>query len=148
MATNHSESASDQVWQVEMFYDSECPLCAREVAMIRWLDRHDRVRMTDIAAETFRPADYDKTMKQFMDEIQGRLVDGQWITGVELFRQVYSAVGLGIFVWPTRLPLVRNVLNWGYHLFARNRLRWTGRCNQQSCGIESRTGLADEKITE
>ena len=112
------------------------------------MDRRDRVRFTDITAETFQPAEYGKTMNEFMDEIQGRLPDGQWIVGVEVFRQVYSALGFGILVWPTRLPLVRNVLNWGYRVFARNRLRWTGRCNEQSCGTGAQTDLVDEKITE
>ena len=150
MATTYSEPASkpSKVWRVEIFYDADCPLCVKEIAVLRWLDRRNRVRFTNIAADTFQPTEYGKTMKQFMDEIQGRLPDGQWIVGVEVFRQVYSAIGLGVFVWPTRLPLIRNMLDWGYHLFARNRLRWTGRCKEQSCGLAPQTELIDEKITE
>ena len=150
MATTYSEPASkpSKVCRVEIFYDADCPLCVKEIAVLRWMDRRNRVRFTNIAADTFQPTEYGKTMKQFMDEIQGRLPDGQWIVGVEVFRQVYSAIGLGVFVWPTRLPLIRNMLDWGYHLFARNRLRWTGRCKEQSCGLAPQTELIDEKITE
>ena len=136
-----------QDWQVEIFYDADCPLCVREIAMLRWMDRRDRVRFTDIAADEFNPSQFGKTQQQFMDEIQGRLPDGTWIIGVEVFRRVYSAVGFGILVWPTRLPLVRNLLDWVYKIFARNRLRLTGRCNQQSCGTQ-KTELADKKIIE
>jgi predicted DCC family thiol-disulfide oxidoreductase YuxK len=33
----------------------------------------------------------------------------------------------------SRLPLISHVLRWGYTLFARNRLRLTGRCKSNRC---------------
>lgn len=33
-----SESTGTK-WQVEVFYDGECPLCLREIKMLRWMDR-------------------------------------------------------------------------------------------------------------
>ena len=114
-------------WSVQVFYDGECPLCLREIKMLRRMDRKHRIRFTDIAEAGFCPSDYDKTMRQFMDEIQGRLPDGSWIVGVEVFRRLYSAVGLGPLVSLTRLPIVSQVLDFGYRLFAKNRLRLTGR---------------------
>jgi predicted DCC family thiol-disulfide oxidoreductase YuxK len=41
---------------------------------------------------------------------------------------LYAAVGLTLLVWPTRLPVFAGVLDKAYQMFARNRLRWTGRC--------------------
>jgi hypothetical protein len=35
-------------------------------------------------------------------EMHGRLTDGGWVTGVKVFRQLYSAVGFGPVVWLTR----------------------------------------------
>ena len=70
-----------------------------------------------------------------MDEIQGRLPDGNWITGVEVFRRLYTAVGFGPLVALTRLPGISHGLDAGYRVFARNRLRFTGRC-EASCRID------------
>ena len=125
---------------VEVFYDGECPLCVREVKLLRWLDREQNIRFTNIAAHDFNAADYAKTTGQFMDEIHGRLPakDGepaQWIIGVEVFRQLYAAVGLGLLVWPTRLPGIYQAMNLGYHIFAKNRLRLTGRCTTDTCKV-------------
>ncbi len=123
-----SKFAQPEPWQVEVFHDGECPLCRREIQMLRWMDRRQRIRFTDIAAEDFDPANYGKTLPDFIDEINGRLPDGSWLTGVEVFRRLYSACGLSWLVAPTRLPGVSQVLAWSYRVFARNRLKLTGRC--------------------
>ncbi|MEM9367332.1 MAG: DUF393 domain-containing protein [Planctomycetota bacterium] len=120
-------------WRIEVFFDGACPLCLREIRMLRWMDRRQRIRFSDIADPAFRPAAYGMTMNEFMDEIRGRYPDGTWIVGVEVFRQLYTAVGLGAIVWFTRLPIVRHALEWGYRVFAKNRLRLTGRCHSDSC---------------
>lgn len=127
-----------QDWTVEVFYDGACPLCLREIKLIRSLDRKHRIRFTDIAATDFNAKDFGKTMDDFMAEIRGRLPDGRWIVGVEVFRRLYQAVGLGAIVAMTRLPLVSHGLELGYRLFAKNRLRLTGRCNADTCEIDTR----------
>ncbi len=113
---------------VEVFYDGECPLCMREIRMLMRRDRAARILFTDIAAPTFVPAAYGKDLAGFMTRIHGRLPDGTWIEGVEVFRQLYAAIGLRRLVAVTRLPGISHLLRLGYHLFAKNRLRLTGRC--------------------
>jgi predicted DCC family thiol-disulfide oxidoreductase YuxK len=122
-------------WKVEVFYDGECPLCLREIKMLRWMDRRENIRFTDIADPAFRPSDYGKTMQEFMSEIQGKLPDGSWIIGVEVFRRLYAAVGLGPLVTLTRLPGVSHGLDLSYRVFAKNRLRLTGRCSEGACEV-------------
>jgi len=131
-----SEILDSPDYDVEVFFDGECPLCVREIKLLRWLDRRSRIRFTDIAADDFSAASFGKTPVQFMDEIHGRLADGQWIIGVEVFRQLYKAVGLGWLVWPTRWPGISHLLDFGYHLFAKNRLRLTGRCTTETCDVK------------
>ena len=116
-------------WRVEVFYDGDCPLCVKEIDMIRRFDGDRRIRFTNIADKSFRADDYGKTFDEFMDKIQGRLRDGTWIEGVEVFRQLYAAIGLWPVIWVTRLPGIKHMLNAGYNVFAKNRLRWTGRCS-------------------
>ena len=121
---------------VEVFFDGDCPLCKREIDMLRRWDRHQRIVFTDVAARGFNPAEFGKTFDDFMAHIQGRrLPSGEWIEGVEVFRQLYSAVGLGWLVAPSRLPIVKQVLDFGYRIFARNRLRLTGRCTSATCEV-------------
>lgn len=122
-------------WQVEVFFDGECPLCLREIKLLKWLDRRKQILFTDISAPSFCPDQYDKTMAEFMDEIQGRLPDGQWIVGVEVFRRLYAAVGFRPVAWATRLPIISHGLDYGYRVFAKNRLKLTGRCNAETCDV-------------
>lgn len=113
---------------VEVFFDGDCPLCTREIDLLRRLDRKRRVAFTDIAAPAFAPESLGKTMKQLMDHIHGRGPDGGFIEGVEVFRQLYSAVGFSWLVAVSRLPGLSHALDLGYRVFAKNRLKWTGRC--------------------
>ena len=114
--------------RVEVFFDGDCPLCMREIRMLRRLDEaHGRIQFTDIAAPGFDAGAYGKTQHDFMARIQGRSPDGEWIEGVEVFRQLYEAVGFGTAVRLTRLPGVSHALHLGYLAFAKNRLRLTGR---------------------
>ena len=113
---------------VEVFYDGDCPLCMREIRMLRRKDRAAKIVFTDIAAPDFDPASVDTTMADLMAKIKGRLPDGSWIEGVEVFRQLYTAIGWRRVVAITRVPGISHLLSLGYRWFARNRLRLTGRC--------------------
>lgn len=70
-------------------------------------------------------------MKDLMSKIKGRRPDGSWIEGVEVFRQLYTAIGWGRIVAVTRLPGISQLLSLGYRWFAKNRLRLTGRCEPE-----------------
>lgn len=119
---------------IEMFYDGDCPLCMRETRLLGRMDRHRRILFTNIAAPGFDPSAVGRTQDELMAKMHARLADGTWVTGVEVFRRLYSAVGFGPIVWITRLPLIRQLMDFGYVVFAKNRLRLTGRCNE-SCSI-------------
>ncbi|MEP3479600.1 MAG: DUF393 domain-containing protein [Fuerstiella sp.] len=126
---------SDSPWKIEVFFDGDCPLCRREINLLKWFDRKQRIKATDIATEDFQAEHYGKSMSEFMDEIQGRKPDGSWVIGVEVFRQLYSAIGLGFAVWFTRWPGISHLLEFGYRVFAKNRLKLTGRCTTDTCDL-------------
>jgi len=124
---------------VEVFYDGDCPLCMREIRMLRRKDRHARIQFTDIAARGFDAAVYGTTQAALMARIRGRLPDGSWIEGVEVFRQLYAAIGWRWLVTVSRVPGISHLLSAGYALFARNRLRLTGRCAVDgACAVPAR----------
>ena len=123
-------------YDFEVFYDGGCPLCVREIGMLRRWDRRQKIRFTDIDAADFRGQDFGKSYDELMAQMHGRLPDGTWIRGVEVFRRLYSAVGFGPLVFLSRFPGISQTLDLGYTLFARNRLRLTGRCTTDSCSTK------------
>jgi predicted DCC family thiol-disulfide oxidoreductase YuxK len=121
-------------FDVEVFFDGECPLCVREIAFLRRLDAPaKRIRFTDIQAPGFDAAAMGISYVALMRRIHGRLPDGRIIDGVEVFRQLYGAVGFRRLVAFTRWPGVAGTLDLAYTLFAKHRLRFTGRCTPELC---------------
>ncbi len=124
-------------WQIKVLYDGECPLCMREVRFLRRRDRRGRIAFEDIAAPGFDASRYGLDQRAVMARIHGVLPDGRIIEGVEVFRRLYAQVGLGFLLAPTRWPLLRPLFDAAYRVFARNRLRLTGRrgadCDETRC---------------
>ncbi len=126
--------------KAEVFYDGECPLCLREINFIRWLDSADALRFTDITSSDFSADALGIDMTTLMAEIHGRDPSGDIITGVEVFRQLYGNVRRGHFLfgpltWLSRAPGLSHVLDWFYQVFAKHRLKLTGRCNDATCEV-------------
>ena len=57
------------------------------------------------------------------------------VLGVEVFRQLYGRVGFRWAIGATRVFGVRQGLDSAYQLFAKNRLKWTGRCADGQCAV-------------
>lgn len=120
--------------ELELFFDGECPVCAREVALLGRLDRRGRLAFTDIAAPGFDPAPLGRTQEQLMARFTARTADGRLLDGVEVFRLAWAAVGFGPLVALTRLPGASWLADRAYDVFARNRVRWFGRsCDEGRC---------------
>jgi predicted DCC family thiol-disulfide oxidoreductase YuxK len=126
-------TAPASAFEIEVFFDGACPLCMREIQMLRRKDRRQRIRFTDIAAPDFDAAAIGIPWATLMDRIHGRLPDGTLVEGVEVFRRLYAAVGFNSLVATTRLPLIAPLLELSYRLFAKNRLKLTGRCSDDAC---------------
>jgi predicted DCC family thiol-disulfide oxidoreductase YuxK len=124
-------------FDLELFYDGECPLCSREVAWIRRLDKSNRVVLTDIAATGFDPAELGVAQADLMAKIHARLPSGELISGVEVFNRTYEALGLTRLAKIARWRGVAPLLDRAYELFAKNRLRLTGRCDAETCSTDA-----------
>ena len=107
----------------------------REIRMLMRRDTSGRIRFTNIAAEGFDPAAVGLDRAALMGKIHGRLPTGEILEGVEVFRQLYAAVGFERLVAASRAPGVAQVLDIAYRVFAKNRLRLTGRCDHGTCDV-------------
>jgi predicted DCC family thiol-disulfide oxidoreductase YuxK len=127
--------------RLQAFFDGDCPLCRREIAFLRRRDRQGAIEFVDIADPGFDAPATGRDHDRLMAEMHVRLPDGTGATGVEAFRQIYRRVGFGWLVPLTRLPGLKQLLDAAYRVFARNRLRWTGRCDA-ACRVEEGAGAA------
>lgn len=116
--------------------DGDCPLCKVEADLLRKLDRgRGRLDLIDIADPRFDAGRFGTTFEAVMGHIHGVLPDGSLVTGMEVFRRAYAAVGLGwTFHW-TGWPVFRWLSDRAYGFFARYRLAITGR---RDCGERCR----------
>jgi predicted DCC family thiol-disulfide oxidoreductase YuxK len=119
--------------EIALFYDGGCPVCSREVRFLQRRDRRGAIRFIDIDAAGFQAEPGGPGLETLMARIHGRLPDGTWIEGVEVFRRLYAAVGFGPVVALTRIPGVSHLLDWAYGVFARYRRRVFGRCTAETC---------------
>ena len=126
--------------EFEVFYDGDCPLCLREINILRRKDSKKRLVFTDISGADFDASALGLTQEVLMARIHGRDASGEIVEGVEVFRRLYDAVGFGWLVSVSRWPVVAQCLGLGYTVFARNRLRLTGRCKAETCVLPASPG--------
>lgn len=94
------------------------------------------MKLTDIADPSFDPTDTGRSLDELMREIHGRYDDGDLVVGVEVFRIIYSRLGFGWLVKPTKLPVVGWMMDRCYDFFARLRYRSAlKRYNKNACEI-------------
>ncbi len=118
-------------WQISLLYDGECPLCLREVNFLRKKDAgRGLVNFVDIADEAYDPAaNGGVSFEAAMGRIHAVLPDGQILQNVAVFRRVYQILGMGWIYAPTGWPVIGPIVDALYALWARWRLRLTGRPN-------------------
>ncbi len=127
------------LYPLTVFYDGACPLCAREMALMKRLDRKQRLTVLDFSSPDFDVAPPGLAVADLSAVIHAQWADGTVITGVEVFRAIWQAVGLGFLARLSRLSVVDRLVVTAYAWFARNRLWLTGRGD--SCSEHCRTAI-------
>ena len=121
--------------QFKLFYDSNCPMCRREIEWLKRRDRHCRLIAEDITSAEFHADKYGLTQDAVEQVIHGMMPDGRIVCRVEAIREAYRAVGLGWIVAPTSWPVVSWFADKAYNLFARNRIA-LGRLMGTRCDVQ------------
>ena len=100
--------------EVTVWYDSECPLCTREIALMKRLDRKQAIDFVDLHGARDCPVDPDELLRRFHARERGRPV----VSGAAAFAAMWRAIPtlrpLGLLA---KFPPVLWVLEGAYRVF-------------------------------
>ena len=127
-AAGQGQETTPRSWQIRMLYDGDCPLCMREVNMLRRRDSEGKIDFVDIAGEDYDPAENQGIdFETAMGKIHAITSEGEVVTNVEVFRRLYDLVGLGWVFAITRTEPFGTIVDKVYDVWAAWRLPITGR---------------------
>jgi predicted DCC family thiol-disulfide oxidoreductase YuxK len=109
------------VFPLTIYYDGACRLCDAEMTNLKLRNFDGKLAFVDISAtgEAGLPAGVSWEMATSL--IQAKRADGQIISGVEVFRRAYDAVGILWVTRLTKLPVIGHLADAVYPWIARNR---------------------------
>ena len=85
-------SAAIVQYPMTIFYDASCPLCLREVTLLKRYDDADQIHLIDCSPTDFATIDgYGRDA--MMRLIHSRDAAGQWLVGAPVFAAAYRAAG-------------------------------------------------------
>ena len=120
--------------EVNIIYDSKCNICKLEIDFLAKRDAEKinvgapKLRMTDLESETYNendPANGGVSYKKGLASIHAVLPDGKVVSGVAVFALAYEQVKLGWLFKITTWPIVKNIVDVGYKVFAKYRTNLT-----------------------
>ena len=113
--------ASSKAPRLTVWFDGACPLCIREVALFRRLDKRRAIRFEDVSsADASCPIDRAELLARFHAQEKGKPI----VSGAAAFAAMWRAIPmLKPFGEAARLPAVLWVLERLYVVFLRIRPR-------------------------
>ena len=104
-----------------LFYDRACPVCRREISLLKRWDDDERLCAVDLDEAEPRARRYGLSRDDLERRLHAILPDGSAVSGMEAVRAAYRAVGRGWMAAPSGWPLLRPVFDAAYRGFARHR---------------------------
>lgn len=128
-------------WPLTLYYDGDCPLCAREIQLLRQRADVQRLCLVDIGLNDFHPESIGHSRETLQNRLHARFADGQWVTGLDATLWSWRAAGLERWAIPLTWPALRPLLELGYRAFCwlRPHLDWlphpdaSRRCKNAAC---------------
>ena len=108
-------------YPLTIYYDASCPLCTREVTVLKRYDHADLLRLIDCSPEKFAAVE-GHSREAMMQLIHARDAAGRWLIGAPVFAAAYRASGFASIasLWGSaRLQPMWAVI---YPWIARNRM--------------------------
>jgi predicted DCC family thiol-disulfide oxidoreductase YuxK len=111
---------ADHRTRVTVWFDGDCPLCLREIALMRRLDRRGAIAFVNVAGDGSCPIDRAELLARF----HAREADGPMVSGAAAFAALWRAIPvLAPFGHLARLPPLLWILERTYRGFLRLRPR-------------------------
>jgi len=116
--------------KLTFLYDGGCPICLRETRFLKRKDINKNIYFVDINSEDYMPNNFQNiSYKEAMANLHGILEDGSIIKGIDVLSYSYQLIGLGWVYYPAKIPIFSQLLKFIYSLWAKYRLKFTGRRN-------------------
>ena len=101
-------------FEVTVWYDSQCPLCVREIALMKRLDRRGAINFVDLYGARDCPVDPAELLRRFHARERGQPV----VSGAAAFAAMWRAIPvlrpLGLLA---KFPPVLWILEGAYRVF-------------------------------
>lgn len=142
-------------WPLTLYFDGECPLCAREIKILRRRAIETRLLLVDISRDDFDAKALGFTLEHMQSSLHAHFADGHWVTGLDATLWSWRAAGLGFWAAPLASRTMRPLLELGYRLFCRFRphLAWlphpdgSRRCRDKHCVVPKPTPAPGDQPT-
>jgi predicted DCC family thiol-disulfide oxidoreductase YuxK len=112
-------------YPLTLLYDGACPLCVLEIETLKGRNTAGKLAFVDISSASFDAQPFTRvdaaTQRELMARIHAMRPDGSLLSGTEVFRLAYAAVGWGTLAAPTGWPVLKPLFELAYTLFARYR---------------------------
>lgn len=113
---------------INMLYDSKCNLCMHEVNMLAKMDKEGKIKFTDLEDPDYdgsNPVNGGVSYEIGMTKMHAVKQNGEVITGVAVFRELYDAVGMGWLYRFTEFPIIGPAVDSLYDKWAKYRTQLT-----------------------
>lgn len=108
----------------QIFYDAECPLCVREMALLNEGSLAHEFDTIPIQGNEDLLAKYDISIENSMTYLHAVDKNGTVLRGMPAVRLFYRGIDGFAIVKLANLPILRQFADWIYPWFARNRNRF------------------------
>jgi predicted DCC family thiol-disulfide oxidoreductase YuxK len=130
-------------WPLTLYFDGECPLCAREIKLLKAHAVETRLQFIDLSSADFDAQALGFTLEHMQSSLHARFADGRWVTGLDATLWSWRAAGLGVWAAPLTWRPLKPLLGVAYRLFCRLRphLAWlphpdgNRRCRDDQCAV-------------
>jgi predicted DCC family thiol-disulfide oxidoreductase YuxK len=119
-----------------IFYDGNCPLCAKEMQSLKRADEENKITLEDINKEDFEHRFSNIKRADAMGYLHGQLDNGEMIYGLDVTFAAWQTVGKHAWLKIFQLPIIRSLADVGYWLFAKYRLQITSVVCSSNCRIK------------
>lgn len=111
------------IYPLTIYYDASCPLCNGEMSNLMLRNVDGLLAFVDASPPHFKSPLAGISRADLMGLLHARKANGEVVSGVEVFRLAYGAVGLGWVTAPTTWPVLGWLADKAYPVLARNRYR-------------------------